>query len=57
MFVLNEEIKNEQIKVAESLEVFSKNFDELERENTKKNEKISELEEEIKVLTEKKLKV
>ena len=43
--------------MAESLEVFSKNFDELERENTKKNEKISELEEEIKVLTEKKLKV
>ena len=31
-----------QIKVTESLEFFSKKFDELERENKKKNEKIKE---------------
>ena len=34
-----------QIEVAESLEFFSNRFDELERENKNKNEKIKELEE------------
>ena len=53
LFVLNEETKNAQIKVTESLEFFSNKFDELERENKKKNEKIKELEETIDILTEK----
>ena len=47
LFILNEETKNAQIKVTESLEFFSNKFDELERENKKKNEKIKELEETI----------
>ena len=45
--------KNAQIKLTESLEFFSNKFDELERENKKKNEKIKELEETIDILTEK----
>ena len=45
LFILNKETKNAQIKVTESLEFFSNKFDELERENKKKNEKIKELEE------------
>ena len=53
LFILNEETKNAQIKVTESLEFFSNKFDELERENKKKNEKIKELEETIDILTEK----
>ena len=53
LFILNEENKNTQIKVTESLEFFSNKFDELERENKKKNEKIKELEETIDILTEK----
>ena len=52
LFILNEETKNAQIKVTESLEFFSNKFDELEREN-KKNKKIKELEETIDILTEK----
>ena len=40
LFVLNEEIKNAQIKVTESLEFFSNKFDELERENKINSEKI-----------------
>ena len=39
--------------MTESLEFFSNKFDELERENKKKNEKIKELEETIDILTEK----
>ena len=39
LFILNEETKNVQIKVTESLEFFSNKFDELERENKMKNEK------------------
>ena len=53
LFILNEETKNAQIKVTESLEFFSNKFDELERENKKKNEKIKKLEETIDILTEK----
>ena len=53
LFILNEETKNTQIKVTESLEFFSNKFDEHERENKKKNEKIKELEETIDILTEK----
>ena len=53
LFILNEETKNAQIKVTESLEFFSNKFDELEREHKKKNEKIKELEETIDNLTEK----
>ena len=48
LFVLNEETKNAQIKVTESLEeFFSNNFDQLERENKKENKK------KIVILTEK----
>ena len=57
LFILNEETKNTQIKVTESLEFFSNKFDKLERENKKKNKKMKELEETIDVLTEKKIKV
>ena len=57
LFILNEETKNTQIKVTESLEFFSNKFDKLERENKKKNKKMKELEETIDVLTEKKKKV
>ena len=57
LFILNEETKNTQIKVTESLEFFSNKFDKLERENKKKNKKMKELEETIAVLTEKKIKV
>ena len=39
LFILNEETKNTQIKVTESLEFFSNKFDELQGENKKKNEK------------------
>ena len=39
LFILNEGTKNAQIKVTESLEFFSNKFDELDRENKKKNEK------------------
>ena len=39
--------------MTESLEFFFNKFDELERENKKKNEKIKELEEKIDILTEK----
>ena len=39
LFILNEETKNEQIKVTESLEFFSNKFDELERENKKNKRK------------------
>ena len=53
LFILNEETKNAQIKVTESLEFFSNKFDELERENKKKNKKIKELEETILILTKK----
>ena len=53
LFILNEEIKNAQIKVTESHEFFSNKFDELERENKKKNENIKELKETIDILTEK----
>ena len=53
LFILNEETKNAQIKVTESLEFFSNKFDELEREHKKKNEKMKELEETIDNLTEK----
>ena len=53
LFILNEETKNAQIKVSESLEFFSNKFDELEREHKKKNEKMKELEETIDNLTEK----
>ena len=53
LFILNKETKNAQIKVTESLEFFSNKFDELERKNKKKNEKIKELEETIDILTEK----
>ena len=53
LFILNKETKNAQIKVTESLEFFSNKFDELERENKKKNEKIKELEETSDILTEK----
>ena len=53
LFILNEETKNAQIKVTESLEFFSNKFDELERENKKKNEKMKELKETINNLTEK----
>ena len=53
LFILNEETKNAQIKVTESLEFFSNKFDEHERENKKKNEKLKELEETIDILTEK----
>ena len=53
LFILNEETKNAQIKVTESLEFFSNKFDELERENKKKNEKIKELEETTDILAEK----
>ena len=53
LFILNEETKNGQIKVTESLEFFSNKFDELKKENKKKNEKIKELEEAIDVLIEK----
>ena len=53
LFILNEETKNVQIKVKELLEFFSNKFDELERENKKKNAKIKELEETIDILTEK----
>ena len=53
LFILNEETKNAQIKVTESLEFFSNKFDELERENKKKNKKIKELEETIHILTKK----
>ena len=53
LFTLNEETKNVQIKVTESLEFFSNKFDKFERENKKKNEKIKELEETIDILTEK----
>ena len=41
LFVFNKETKNVQIKVTESLEFFSNKFDELERENKLKNEKIN----------------
>ena len=51
LLVLNEETKSAQVKVTESLEFFSNKFDELERENKKKNEKIKELEEAINILT------
>ena len=53
LFILNEETKNGQIKVTESLEFFSNKFDELKKENKKKNEKIKEVEEAIDVLIEK----
>ena len=54
LFVLNEETKNAQIKVTESLEeFFSNNFDQLERENKKKNKKVKDLQEKIVILTEK----
>ena len=53
LFILNEETKNAQIKVTESLEFFSNKFDEIERENKKEYEKIKELEETINILTEK----
>ena len=53
LFILNEETKNAQIKVTESLEFFSNKFDELERENKKKNEKIKELDETTDILAEK----
>ena len=53
MFILKEETKNAQIKVTESLEFFSNKFDQLERENKNKNEKIKELEETFDILTEK----
>ena len=42
-----------QIKVTESLEFSSNKFDELGRENKKKNEKIKELEETVDILKEK----
>ena len=38
-FILNEETKNTQIKVTESLEFFSNKFDKLERENKRKTKK------------------
>ena len=44
LFVLNEETKNAQIKVTESLEFFSNKFDELAKESKMKKEKIKELE-------------
>ena len=47
LFVLNEETKNAQIKVTESLEFFSNKFDELEKKSKKKNEKIKELEDTV----------
>ena len=53
LFILNEESRNEQIKVSESLEIFSNKFDEINRENKKKNEKIKELEKTIDILIEK----
>ena len=53
LFILNEETRNAQIKVTKSLEIFSNKFDELDRENKKKNEKIRELEKTIDILTEK----
>ena len=40
LFVLNEEIKNAQIIVTESLQFFSNKFEELERENKKNSKKI-----------------
>ena len=39
LFILNEDTKNAQIKVTESLEFFSNKFDELERENKKSKRK------------------
>ena len=54
LFILNEETKIAQIKVTESLEIFSNKFHKLERENKKKNKKIKKLEEKTDILTEKK---
>ena len=54
LFALNEETKNAQIKVTESLgEFFLNNFDQLERENKKENKKVKDLQEKIVILTEK----
>ena len=47
---LHEESKNAQIKVTESLEHLSDIFDDMEKENKKKDEKISKLEERTKNL-------
>ena len=47
LFKLHEESKNAQIKVTEPLQHLSYKFDYMEKENKKKDEKMSKLEEKI----------